>query len=350
VRVNIKISGQIDIEKNIKRGRNVLAKLRIKPSPSGMIVVGAHADHLGRGALSGSRARSDELGMIHSGADDNASGVASILEIAAQFCALKAQGKLYGNKDILFAAWSGEEFGILGSSHFVNHLMKNATTQSLHPVIDVAINLDMVGHLRDKLVLQGVGSSPDWFMLLKSIQANHSISLMAQSDPYLPTDSTSFYLHGVPTLNLFTGAHDDYHTPRDKAETLNYEGIKHISEFLTDLLLTLENRSNPMTYQQVQKKGDAPEREYKIYLGTIPDYASSDVSGVRLSGVAQKSPAETAGIISQDVIVELAGKKINDIYDYTFALNLLPVGEPVKLVVLRGQEKVVLTIIARYRE
>lgn len=347
---NIKISGQIDIEKNIKRGRNVLAKLRIKPSPSGMIVVGAHADHLGRGTLSGSRARSDELGMIHSGADDNASGVASILEIATQFSALKAQGKLYGNKDILFAAWSGEEFGILGSSHYVNNLMKTTSTQSLHSAIDVAINLDMIGHLRDKLVLQGIGSSPDWFMLLKGIQANHPISLMTQSDPYLPTDSTSFYLHGVPTLNLFTGAHDDYHTPRDKTATLNYEGIKHISEFLTDLLLTLETHSKPMTYQQVQKKGDAPEREYKIYLGTIPDYASSDVSGVRLSGVAKNSPAETAGIINQDVIVELAGKNINDIYDYTFALNLLPVGEPVKLVVLRGQEKVVLTIVARYRE
>jgi hypothetical protein len=346
----IKISGQTDIEKNRQHGRNVLAKLRMSPNAAPLIVVGAHVDHLGRGKLSGSRARDNETGMIHPGADDNASGVASILEIAARFSALKANGTLRGNKDILFAAWSGEEFGILGSSHFVNNLMKSAPNKSLRPAIDAAINLDMVGHLREHLVLQGTGSSADWPTLMKQIKENHPISLVTQSDPYLPTDSTSFYLHGVPTLNLFTGAHDNYHTPRDKAETLNYAGIKDISEYLVDLILALEDQPQLMNYREVPKARNHTEREFKIYLGTIPDYASSDVSGVKLSGVAKNSPAEQAGLKHDDVIIELAGKNIHDIYDYTFALNLLHVGKPVTLIVLRGQEKVALTVVARYRE
>ena len=350
VLASIKFAGQTDIEKTTHRGRNVLAKLRVGQSGAGMIVVGAHVDHLGRGNLGGSRELDSEIGMIHAGADDNASGVASVLEAAARLSELKAHGKLHGNKDILFAAWSGEELGTLGSSHFVKNFMNTTTNKSLRPAIDAAINLDMVGHLRKNLILQGIGSSSDWPKMIERAKVNHPISLITQNDPYLPTDSTSFYLHGVPTINFFTGAHDDYHTPRDKPETLNYEGIKNISEFLVDLILALEGGPNSIDYQEVQKTHDNAEREMRIYLGTIPDYASSDVSGVKLSGVAKNSPAEQGGIKRDDVIVELAGKKIHDIYDYTFVLNALHAGEPVKLVVLRGQTKVDLTVVARYRE
>lgn len=345
-----KISGRTDITKNIQRGRNVLAKLKMGAQASQMLVVGAHADHLGRGQLSGSRARTNEMGMIHSGADDNASGVAIVLEAAAKLSGLKIQGKLHGARDILFAAWSGEEFGILGSSHFVTDLMKANKAKSLRPAIDTAINLDMVGHLKESLVLQGIGSSSDWPQIINSIKKNAPLSLTTQSDPYLPTDSTSFYVHGVPTLNLFTGAHDEYHTPRDTPETLNYKGIQFISEFLVSLIQKLEDRPHSMNYTEVQKTTDTPEREFKIYLGTIPDYASSDVVGVKLSGVAKNSPAERAGLQPHDVIIELAGKRIHDIYDYTFILNTLRVGKPAKLLVTRGTTKQQLTIVAQYRE
>ncbi len=346
----LKISGNIDIKKNIKRGRNVLAKLRMAPNATQIVVVGAHLDHLGRGTLTGSRKRSNEVGMIHAGADDNASGVACVLEAAAQLSNLKAQGKLRGNKDILLAAWSGEEIGVLGSSHFVKNFIQTTADKSLYPSIDAAINLDMVGHLREKLVLQGTGSSTDWPKIIMRSNLKHPIQLITQSDPYLPTDSTSFYLHGVPTLNFFTGAHDNYHTPRDKPETLNYEGIKIVADRLVDVILTLEEKPGPMNYSQVKKTNDNPEREFKIYLGTIPDYASADISGVKLSGVASNSPAEQAGLKQNDVIIKLAGKDINDIYDYTFVLNTLRVGEPAELAALRGHEKVVLTVVARYRE
>lgn len=347
---DFKISGQTDIEKNIQHGRNVLAKLGFGAPQAPLIVVGAHVDHLGRGQLSGSRARDDEHGMIHSGADDNASGVASVLEAAAKLSNLKAQGMLHGSKDILFAAWSGEEFGILGSTHCVKKLMEAAPNKLLRPMVDAVINLDMVGHLRQSLALQGTGSSTDWPQLIKRAQINHPITFITQKDPYLPTDSTAFYVQGVPTLNLFTGAHDEYHTPRDKPETLNYAGIKIISELLVSLIIEIEKTPELIAYNEVPRIRTSTERELHIYLGTIPDYTSSEHVGVAISGVAKSSPAEQAGLLPHDVIVELAGKSIHDIYDYTFALNALYVNKPVKLVVLRGQKKEVLTVVARYRD
>lgn len=347
---NIRITGQVDLVKNIQHGRNVLAKLTVSPDSPSMIVVGAHVDHLGHGTHNGSLNRNEERGMIHPGADDNASGVASILEVAARLSQQKREGRLQGTKDILFAAWSGEELGILGSSHFVTHFMKNAPDKLLYPTIETAINLDMVGHLRAALVLQGVGSSPAWPRIIKGLKMKHALSSILQNDPYLPTDSTSFYVHGVPILNLFTGAHDGYHTSRDTPEKLNYAGIKKISEFLVDLLLELEKQPQAIHYKKVVQRDHTAEREFKIYLGTIPDYAGSEISGVKLSGVTKNSPAEQAGVQQGDIIIQLAKHEIHDIYDYTYALNALPVKTPVRLVVLRGKKHVALTIIAQYRE
>ena len=345
----INIAGQINVEKNKQQGRNVLAKLKVNAHDASMIVVGAHGDHLGHGELSGSRARENEKKMIHGGADDNASGVASVLEAAITLSHLKKQGGLHGNKDILFAVWSGEELGLLGSAYFVKNTMARATNKSLRPAVEVNINLDMVGRLRENLVLQGAGSSSMWSRLIEQANETHSIPLITQVDPYLPTDSTSFYLHEVPTLNFFTGSHDEYHTARDKPDTLNYEGLKSISELLVDLILTVEDEPNAMDYRHVSKTSDHSGRRFRVYLGTIPDYASSDVSGVKLSGVTKGSPAERAGVKQNDVIVALAGKKIHDIYDYTFALSALHAGESVVMVVRRGQENVALRIVARSR-
>lgn len=337
---NINIIGQTDIIKNVKQGRNVLAKLRVKSNAKQMIIVGAHIDHLGRGQLNGSRADNNEKGMIHPGADDNASGVSSIIEAAIKLSDMKAKDMLNGNKDILFAAWSGEEIGVLGSTYFINQI----TSLSLHPSIDAAINLDMVGHLREKLVLQGVGSSMDWLKIIRKIQINRPFDLITQNDPYLPTDSTPFYLHDVPIINFFTGAHDDYHRPGDKPETLNYTGIKDVTDFLTDLILTLEDQPNTMRFRSVAKTKHHAKRTFKIYLGTIPDYTSADVSGVMLSGVAKDSPAERAGLARGDIITNLAGKKIHDLYDYSFAFNSLLIGKPINMLVVRGNKTVVLTI------
>lgn len=330
-----KVSSTFTPGKKIHSGRNVLAKLIIDPHNTQFIVVGAHIDHLGQ-----------TKNNIYPGADDNASGVACILESAAQLKILQRQGKLHGNKNILFAAWSGEEIGILGSSHFVKQYI--ITHQSLRPTIDVALNLDMVGHLQKSLILQGVGSSTDWPQLIKHLQANDA-TITPQEDPYLPTDSTAFYLQGVPVLNFFTGAHINYHSMNDTADTLNYVGLKTISELLVNTILTLEQHASLLHFQNSTHQHTKMGRDFKIYLGTIPDYARSEVSGVALSGVTKNSPAELAGLQQNDIIIALADKKIHDIYDYSFVLNQLAVGKPVKMIVWREKTKMTLTVIPSYR-
>ena len=339
-----KITGLTGIQRKHRYARNVVARLKVGVSLSS-VVIGAHLDHLGRGELSGSRSRENEQNLIHYGADDNASGVASVLEVAAQLAYLKAQKKLDGNKDIIFSLWSGEELGLLGSAHFVKKYMESA-----HTAIDTYVNLDMIGRLRKNLILQGIGSSPNWSTLILQANKQKKLSFIFQNDPYLPTDATSFYLHGVPTINIFTGSHDEYHTPRDKPDILNYEGIKDISQFLVDVILKLENKKNRMAYQKVKNTDIQTGRGFRIYLGTIPDYASADLVGVKLSGVSKYSPAEKAGLRQGDVIVELAGKKIRDIYDYTYAMNALHAGKPVALIVQRDQQKVILSILPQSRE
>lgn len=330
-------------------GRNVLAKLTVGAANGPMIIIGAHIDHLGHGETGGSRSQAQEIHFIHHGADDNASGVASVLEAAIKLSKLKAEGKLHGNKNILFAIWSGEEIGLLGSSHFIQQFMQNKHEQSLRPYMSAYINLDMVGRLRKKLIIQGVDSSASWPALITQTQAKHKIDLILQKDSYLPTDSTSFYLHRIPALNFFTGSHDEYHTPRDTVNTLNFAGMKNITNFLVDLILALESTSNSLDFQQIKNPHVHTVRGFRIYLGTIPDYTSTDLIGVKLAGVTKGSPSERAGLKQNDVIVELAGKKIRDIYDYSFVLNALHAHEPVALVALRGQKRVTLTIVPQPR-
>ena len=346
----ITLFGEIDIKRHRKYGRNVLAKLKTNTTQSKMMIVGAHVDHLGHGELNGSRSGEHEKGLIHSGADDNASGVASVLEAAGRLTELKTQGKLHGNNDILFAIWSGEELGLLGSTYFVNDFLAKNGLQSLRPSIQANINLDMVGRFREAMALQGTGSSTMWPKLIKQANTKRKLHLILQPDPYLPTDSTSFYLHGVPSINFFTGSHDEYHTARDTPKTLNYQGMTQITQLLVDLILTLERQTKPISFQEVSKKNNTHGRGFRIYLGTFPDYTSTQISGVKLEGVTKESPAAKAGLKPQDIIIHLAGKKIHDIYDYTFVLSALRIGIPVSLEVLRKQKKIVLTVVPRYRD
>ena len=337
---SIHIEGQVDLRTKVRHARNVLAKIKLAQHNQKHLIIGAHVDHLGHGEWGGSLANSSEAGMIHSGADDNASGVASILEAAAALSDLKALNQLHGDKDLLFAAWSGEEFGLLGSAYFAKKFMKD------HKVA-AAINLDMIGHLQKQVIIQGVGSSQKWPKIIDKIPT--SFKIITQEDPYLPTDSTSFYLQHIPSINIFSGAQDTYHTPRDKPDTLNYQGIKDITNLLITFVRKLEQIPH-MSFQEVRKQHPIKSQTLKIYLGTIPDYANLHESGVKLAGIVNNSPAEIAGLKPNDVIVELNNKKIHDIYDYTFILNSLRVNKSTKLIVLRTKSLVTLHIIPRYRE
>lgn len=334
------------VNKKIRHGRNVLAMLPGTAQNSAWIIIGAHIDHLGHGELGGSRARANEAGKIHPGADDNASGVATMLEAAAELRRLQQQHQLPTDKTILFAAWSGEEIGILGSTYFAKKMLQHVH-HSLH--VDAVINLDMVGHLKKNLVLQGVGSSRDWRTVISQSNVHPPFHITLQNDPYLPTDATSFYLRHVPTLNFFTGAGDEYHTPRDTAATLNYTGMKNITAFLVALIATLDKSPHNLHFQAVNSAHAMTQRGFKVYLGTIPDYTSQDGQGVKLSGVAKNSPADRAGLQQNDVIKQLAHKKVHDIYDYTFALNALQANKVARLRVQRGQKNIWLSITPQHR-
>lgn len=350
---SLTLAAMLDIQQEKRSGRNVLARLRAgKVDGRSTIAIGAHVDHLGHGVGANSLAREEEKGHVHYGADDNASGVAGLLEIAQYLVELKAKGKLPLKHDLLFAAWSGEEMGLLGSSYFTRTFGGRTTeSTSLRPALAAYVNMDMIGRLDKNLIVQGVGSSSAWLGLIERSNVPIGLPIVTQNDSYLPTDATSFYLKEVPILNAFTGAHADYHTPRDTADKLNYNGAEKITRLFATITAALATQADAPDYRRMEKPASTVGRVgIRAYLGTIPDYAQTDVVGVKLSGVAKGGPAENAGIQSGDIVVELAGKKIENIYDYTYALDGLKIGTPVGVIVQRGELRVTLTITPGTRE
>lgn len=308
------IVAHVDLIAQRAKGRNVLAKLSV-PNAKSTILIGAHGDALGFGQDGNSLARGEEKDRIHYGADDNASGVAAVMELAGSFAALKKEKKLKSN--LIFGIWSGEEIGILGSSAFLNQ----------HPKLklDAYVNLDMVGRLKDKLNVQGIGSGTGWKSQIEKVAAKNNLDLSLQEDPYLPSDAMAFYLKGYPTVMMFTGAHSEYHTPRDTANLINYEGVVKVANLVQDLTMNLGASDKfPIKYVKVEgSRGQQQRRSFRIYLGTIPDYAQDGIKGVKISGTSKDSPAEKAGLKTGDIILELAGQKIENLYDYVYCLQAI---------------------------
>ena len=290
--------------------------------------------------------------MIHYGADDNASGVAGVLEIAQYLADQKARGELDMRREALFAVWSGEELGLLGSSHFTRTFDGGGREPaSLSGEIAAYINMDMIGRLDERLILQGVGSSSIWRREIERGNVPIGLPIVTQNTSYLPTDATSFYIKDVPVLNAFTGAHEDYHTPRDTADKINYLGTEKVVRLMAALTASLVTAVEPPDYVAMEKPGGELGRtNLRAYLGTIPDYAAGDITGVRLSGVAKGGPAEQAGVQSGDIVVELAGKRIDNLYDYTYAIALLKIDVPADLIVVRGEERLTLTVTPASRD
>jgi Tol biopolymer transport system component len=332
-----------------KTDRNVLALL---PAADGAgdsgeyVLVGAHYDHLGKGRSSSSMARSGEEGEIHPGADDNGSGTAIVMEMAAALAQERAAHPERFRRGVIFALWSGEEIGIIGSSKFCEQPPVELKK------IAAYINFDMVGRLQEnKLTLQAIGSSKSWRKLIEKRNVAAGFSLSLQDDPYLPTDVTSFYPKQIPVLNFFTGAHEDYHRPTDTAEKLNYEGAERIGRFAKALVADVVSAAERPDFSRVRKStSEGGTREtLRAYLGTIPDY-TTEVKGVKLSGVRGGSPAEKAGMAGGDILVEFAGQKITNIYDYTYALDAVKIGQKVKVVVERAGKRVDLEVTPEARK
>lgn len=230
----------------------------------------------------------------------------------------------------------------------------SAEESVLTQAVAAYLNLDMVGRLREKLVVQGIGSSPGFAGEVQ--RRNLPVGLPIQLDKAssrLPTDTSAFVGRQVPILSAFTGAHEDYHTPRDTPDKLNYEGAAKIANLMALITRGILTSEKPPVFELNEGDAagkDAPRARLTAFLGTIPDYVAGDVKGLKLSGVSKEGPAAKAGVQGGDIIVQLAGRKIEDIYDYTYAIEALKIGEEVTIVVQRGEKTVTMKVTPAARE
>ncbi len=326
-----------DLHVERKTTRNVVGWVRAGKTPkrAEALVLGAHFDHLGLGGHRGSL--SPDSQDPHNGADDNASGTAAILEIARVLQARRAELE----RDVLIAAFSGEESGLLGSAAFTRQPSGGYTNEATLAMI----NLDMVGRLReDKVQILGTASASEWTALLEPLCAKEKLKCKMGGDGYGPSDQMSFYTHGVPVLHFFTGTHEDYHKPSDDSDKINAKGTARVADIVTETLLALSRRAEKLTYVSATAplpQGDS--RSSGAGLGTVPDYAD-DKPGVRISGARPDSAAAKAGVLPGDRIVELGGSQIRNIYDYVYVLRNAKPGDKTKLVVIRGEERLELEV------
>lgn len=302
-------------------GTNVLGY--INNNAKNTIIVGAHYDHLGYGA-EGSLYR-EKKKAIHNGADDNASGVAVLLNLAAK---LK---KANTHNNYLFMAFSGEEMGLLGSNYFVKHPTFDISTANY------MINMDMVGRLKpdSTLAVYGTGTSPRFKQVLHAV--NKGFKLVEDESGVGPSDHTSFYLNDIPVLHFFTGQHEDYHKPSDDADKLNYEGMELISDYIFDVIKELDS-SGKLAFRKT--KDDSGEMaRFKVGLGVVPDYLY-DGKGMRIDGLREDTPASRAGLLKGDIVIKLGDSLITDIYGYMRALSVFEEGDQTKVIVDRKGEKI----------
>ncbi len=276
------------------------------------VIIGAHYDHLGMGG-EGSLYREGEA--IHNGADDNASGVAVLLQLAKKL----KQNPTASN--YLFIAFSGEEMGLLGSNFFA----KNPTI-SLSKV-NYMLNMDMVGRLREDntLSVSGTGTAPLWNQVLHA--TNPVIKLVLQESGVGPSDHTSFYLQDISVLHFFTGQHEDYHKPTDDAEKLNYEGMQRIADYIEAIILEV-NKAPKLIFKKTKNESEEVPR-FKVGLGVVPDYLF-DGKGMRIDGVSEDKPAQKAGLQKGDIVVQLGDSTVVDMMSYMRALSSFKEGDTTK--------------------
>ncbi|AGH95523.1 M28 family peptidase [Pseudobdellovibrio exovorus] len=349
------ISAKIGLQQQRSTGRNIVGKIlpavKSKKTPKS-VIIGAHGDHLGQGTgIDSSLATATDKSDIHYGADDNASGVSGILELA-HYYSLDAQKKQL-KKPVYFAVWSGEEIGVLGSAHFTKS-WKKQTGRDFNQDFEASLNMDMIGRLRDKLQVQGTGSAKEWAGLSEEVALVTGVPLTLTSDPYLPTDAMSFYLAEIPSISFTTGSHEEYHTPRDTAQTINHSGLVRVIDVVRVFTSKLAHfNSQIVNYAHVSGNsgsGGGGSRNFRIYLGTIPDYSQEGVKGVKISGASKDSPAEKAGLKAGDVIIEFNNINIENLYDYVYALQSAKPDLAVTMGVVRQGKKLELNITPVLKE
>jgi aminopeptidase YwaD len=332
---------QTDVEQVTITTGNVIGVLEGNdPSASNeAIVIGAHYDHLGYGEYGSLYSGTDK--QIHHGADDNASGVAGVLELAQKFASQKGSIK----HDIVFMLFSGEEAGLLGSNFFT----KSDKFKEMNVV--AMLNMDMIGRIdKNQLVIYGIGSSPVWEPVIKNYNTNYSFDITYTKGGFGRSDHSSFYSNNVPAVHFFTGSHEDYHRPDDTYEKLDYSGQEKIVKLVYDVTSELDSEVTPPEFTKAEEEGDENRTmgSVRIYVGTIPDYAYSG-KGMKLSGVKEGGPADKGGLQAGDIIIKFGEKDVETIYDFMFAMGSYKPDDEVDFVVLRDDKEVTLKVVLEKR-
>jgi Zn-dependent M28 family amino/carboxypeptidase len=327
------ISLGVNIESTRATVNNVLAYLPGKTDE--YIIIGAHYDHLGRGYFD-SLAPS-QIGQIHPGADDNASGTAGVLELARLLAPMKGQLQ----RGILFASFAGEELGLLGSAEWVKE-----PTLPLGKAAAM-LNMDMIGRIKDdKIYIGGVGTGSSFRGLLEQEQEQDKSSFKIEysAGGYSASDHTSFVAKQIPVLFFFSGLHADYHKPSDTWEKINAGAAAHLLDFIDDIARKLDSASERTAFVTVVEDQSAGHTTsgggggYGPYFGSIPDFGQEE-NGVKFSDVRPGSPAAKAGLKAGDILVQFGDKPIKNLYDFTDALRRSKVGDVVEVKVLRDGDK-----------
>jgi hypothetical protein len=291
------------------------------------VVIGAHYDHLGYG--NENSLHRSEKSEIHNGADDNASGVAMLIDLANK---LKFEESIAKNNNYLFIAFSGEEIGLLGSNYFTKN-----------PTIDISsinymINMDMVGRLKKEdssLAIYGTGTSP---IFTQTINSNNSKFKIIQKESGVgPSDHTSFYLNNIPVLHFFTGQHEDYHKPSDDYQKINFEGMLMISDYIFSIIKDIDDNEK-LTFKKTKNESEEVPR-FKVSLGVVPDYLF-DGEGLRIDGISDGRPAQIAGLIKGDIVIKMGDNKIKDMMGYMKALSNFEKGNTTEIIINRKGEKI----------
>jgi aminopeptidase YwaD len=338
--INLKLNTSVSVTVNVNQmeteTRNVVAFLpgtddKLKNE---YVVVGAHFDHLGMGG-SGSGSRATDTIAVHNGADDNASGVAAIIQLAEKLAAEKKN-----KRSIIFVAFGAEEMGLVGSKEFTNK--PPVETEKMVAMF----NFDMVGRLdptTNGLSIGGTQTSKETEALLTDL--NTGFELAFSPEGVGPSDHASFYLQNIPVFFISTGAHSDYHTPLDDADLINYEGTKKLADYSYLVISEVANRESLLTFQEAGPKFQRSRGgKLKVTFGVMPDFAGLEKRGLRIDAVTKGKPADKAGMKKGDVITAIDGKKVGGIHDYMSRLQTMNVGQQVSVDIIRDEKETVLIV------
>jgi hypothetical protein len=330
------VSSEVNVEMEKTESQNVAALLPGIDSElkDEYVIVGAHYDHLGMGGP-GSGSRALDTLAVHYGADDNASGVAAVIELAE-----KLAGEKKNRRSIIFAAFGAEEMGLVGSKAFTANPPVN--TENMIAMF----NFDMVGRLdsvSNAISIGGTQTAKETEEIITRL--NPGFKLAMSGEGIGPSDHASFYLQDIPVFFISTGAHSEYHTPYDDADAINYIGAKKVAEFAHLLVHELATRDSALTFQEAGAKFQRSRAgRFKVSLGVMPDYAGLEDRGLRIDAVTKGKPADLGGIKKGDIITAIDGKKVGNIYDYMNRLQTLEAGQTISVDILRDEKETVLII------